>query len=115
MDPLVNWFCLYILCFTYFLFGRVDIVAQIQADETLLARIPCKLDLMNYRQCSEWLRNQIILNHTERGHLGAQIDYGNQKLHPDFWMDEIFPWSSMRVNLGKVLVVALNSRSDRYF
>ena len=65
MDPFGNWFFLSILCFTYFLLGRDDIVARIQADETLLARLPCKLDLMNYRQCSEWLRNQIILNHTE--------------------------------------------------
>ena len=85
-----------------FLLGRNDIVAQIQADETLLAKLPCKLDLMNYQQCSEWLRNQIILNHTERGHLCAQIDYGNQEWHPDFWMDEIFPWSSMRVNFNNM-------------
>ena len=56
MDPLGNWsFCPYTI-FTYFILGREDIVARIQADETILARLPCKLDLMNYRQCSEWLR-----------------------------------------------------------
>ena len=56
MDPLGNLsFCLYTI-FTYFILGREDIVARIQADETILARLPCKLDLMNYRQCSEWLR-----------------------------------------------------------
>ena len=77
-------------------------MARIQADETILARLPCKLDLMNYRQCSEWLRNQIILNHTERGQIGAKIDYGGDEWKPDFWMDEIFPWSSMRCNFNNM-------------
>ena len=77
-------------------------MARIQADETILARLSCKLDLMNYRQCSEWLRNQIILNHTERGQIGAKIDYGGDEWKPDFWMDEIFPWSSMRCNFNNM-------------
>ena len=63
-------------------------MARIQADEIILARLPCKLDLMNYRQLSEWIRNQIILNHTERGQIGTKIAYGDQEWHPDFWMDE---------------------------
>ena len=79
-------------------------MARIQADETILARLSCKLDLMNYRQCSEWLRNQIILNHTERGQIGAKIDYGGDEWKPDFWMDEIFPWSSMRLNFNNMKV-----------
>ena len=93
---------LHIFYFTYFFLGREDIVARIQADETILARLPCKLDLMNYRQLSEWIRNQIILNHTERGQIGTKIAYGDQEWHPDFWMDEIYPWSSMSVNFNNM-------------
>ena len=102
-DPLGNEdLYSYILILNYFILGRDDIVARIQADETIVARLPCKLDLMNYRQLSEWIRNQIILNHTERGQTGSKIGYGEDLWHPDFWIDDVFPWSAMRCNFNNM-------------
>ena len=42
LDPLGNWFSLSILCFTYFLLGRDDIVARIQAEGLLSAGLAMK-------------------------------------------------------------------------
>ena len=66
-----------------------------QTEETLVVLLPSNLEFMVYRQCADWLRNQIVVNHTERGYSGQVIVYGDEEWHPDFWLDEIFPWSSM--------------------
>ena len=68
-----------------FLFiGEDDIVSRIQTENTTISRLPCPLKFMMYRQGSDWLRDQIVLNHTERGYIGTQIAYGDDEWHPDF-------------------------------
>ena len=88
--------------FYHLILGVEDIVSRVQSDDTLVAKLPCRLDLMNYKQCSEWIRNQILLNHKEQGKKGSKIGYSEDDWHPDFWLDDIFPWSSMRCNFNNL-------------
>ena len=55
-----------------------DIVDAVHAGSTIVAKLPCKLELMNYRQCSDWIRNQILANHVEQGKSGTKIVYGDE-------------------------------------
>ena len=82
--------------------GVEDIVSRVQSEDTLIALLPCRLDIMSYKQCSEWIRNQIVLNHKEQGKTGNRIGYGEDDWHPDFWLDDVFPWSSMRCNFNNL-------------
>ena len=50
-----------------------DIVDTVQAESTMVAKLPCKLELMNYRQCSDWIKTQILANHLEQGKCGSKI------------------------------------------
>ena len=77
-------------------------MSRVQAEDTLVAKLPCQLELMNHRQCATWLRGQIILNHKEQGKSGSRIVYGDDNWHPDFWLDDIFPWSSMTKNFNNL-------------
>ena len=82
-----------------------DIVSQIQSDDTLVEKLPCRLELMGYKQCSIWITNQILLNHKEQGKHGSKICYGEDEWHPSFWLDDIFPWSSMRCNFNNLKAI----------
>ena len=56
-----------------FFLGMDDIVSQIQSDDTLVEKLPCRLELMGYKQCSIWITNQILLNHKEQGKHGSAM------------------------------------------
>ena len=57
---------------------------------------------MTYRQCSDWLREQIVLNHTKRGYVGTKIGYREEEWRPDFWLEEIIHWESMWCNFNNL-------------
>ena len=39
--------------------GKKGIVIKIRSENTQVARLPCPLPFMNYRQCADWLREQM--------------------------------------------------------
>ena len=45
--------------------GEKGIVIKIWSENTQIARLPCPLPFMNYRQCADWLREQITMNYIE--------------------------------------------------
>ena len=85
-----------------------DIVDAVHAGSTIVAKLPCKLELMNYRQCSDWIRNQILANHVKQGKSGTKIVYGDEDWHPDFCLDELFPWSEMNCDFN-------NFKTNKYY
>ena len=58
--------------------------------------LPAPLSLMNYAEKLNVAKNKILKDHWNRGGKKNRIVYGEEEFKHSLWMDEEWPWSSVK-------------------